>query len=118
MVVSGGSFISLSDLMAEHRVAELRLEPSALGRHDAAGVGDLHEVFNARREHRERAGVFAAVHEFFLFRRATDAADEFDLLARARVINAEDRREHIFLQQRHIELFNRVGEGGEQFRFA
>ena len=36
--------ISNSNHVAEHRVAELRLEPGALGRHDAAGVGDLHEV--------------------------------------------------------------------------
>jgi hypothetical protein len=52
---------------------------------------------------RERAGVFAAVHQLFQFRRAADAADEIDALARARIVNAEDRREHVLLQQRHVE---------------
>ena len=57
---------------------------------------------------RERAGVFAAVHELFQFRRAADAADEIDFFARARIVNAEHRRENLFLQQRHVEPFNRV----------
>jgi hypothetical protein len=97
--------------VAEHRVAELRLEPGALGRHDAAGVGDGHQILDARREHRKRAGVFAAVHQLFQFRRAANAADEIDALARARVVNAENRREHVLLQQRHVERINRVVAG-------
>src|SRR6266508_1894328 len=49
-----------SEHVAKHRVAQLGLEPRALGRHEAAGVGDAHEVFNARREQTERAGIVAA----------------------------------------------------------
>ena len=60
---------------------------------------------DARREHGKRAGEFAAVHQLFQFRRAADAADEMDALARARIVNAEHRREHVFLQQLHIEQF-------------
>jgi len=101
------------DHVTEHRVAELGFEPGALGGHDAAGVGDGHQVLDARREHAERTGVFAAVHEFLQLRRATDAADEVDLLARARIGDAEDRVEHELLEQRYVELLNRVVCGGE-----
>jgi len=38
--------------------------------------------------------------------RAADAADEIDALARARVINAEQRREDKFLQERDVEFFD------------
>ena len=43
----------------------------------ASAIG--HQVLDARREHRERAGVFAAVHQLFQFRRAANAADEIDV---------------------------------------
>jgi hypothetical protein len=97
----------------EHRVAELGFKPGALGRHDAASVGDGHEVFDAGGEHREGAGVFTGVHEFLEFASAANAADEVDALARARVIDAEQRREDVFLQQRDVEFFDGVGGRGE-----
>ena len=99
--------------MAEHGIAELWFEPCALGGHDAAGVGDGHEVLDARGEHGEGAGVFAAVHKFFEFRRAADAADEVDAFAGARIIDAEDGREHLLLQDGAIEAFDRIFGGGE-----
>lgn len=99
--------------MAEHRVAELGLEPRALGRHDAASIGDGHQVLDARGEHAERAGVFAAIHKLLQFRRAADAADEIDLFARARISDAEDRVEHELLEQRHVELLDGVARGSE-----
>ncbi len=42
------------------------------------------------------------------FRRAADAADKLDALIRARIFDAEDRTEHVLLQQGHIEQFRGV----------
>src|SRR4051812_183395 len=69
------------DHMAKHPVAQLRLEPCALRRHDSARVGDRHEFLDAGRIHRESAGVFATVDQLLQFRCAADAADEIDSLA-------------------------------------
>ena len=49
-----------SDQMNEQPVAELRLEPGRLGRHDAAGVGDRHQVVDGHRVQRERDRRLAA----------------------------------------------------------
>ena len=40
--------------MNQQPVAQLGLEPGGLRRHDAAGVGDRHQVVDRDREHRER----------------------------------------------------------------
>ena len=71
-------------------------------------LGDGHQIVHAGREHRERTGVFAAVHQFFQLRRAADATDEMDAFARARVVNAENRPKNSFLQQCHVQILNRV----------
>src|SRR5215472_8298864 len=46
----------LSDLLGEHvakhRIPELRLEPGALGRHDAPGIGNGQQFVDARWKHR------------------------------------------------------------------
>ena len=99
--------------VAEHGIAELGLEPGALGRHDAAGIGDAHQIFNARRKHGKCADVFAAVNELFQLRRAADATDEIDALARARISDPENGREHLLLQNGYVEPFNRITTGHE-----
>src|SRR6202522_4309036 len=67
--------------VTEHGVAELRLEPGALGGHDAARVGNGHQILDAGRKEGESAGVFFSIDKFFQFRRAADAADEMNALA-------------------------------------
>src|SRR6266545_1138705 len=99
--------------VAEHRVAQLRLEPGAFGRHNPAGIRDGHQVFDTGRKHRKSAGIFAAVHQFFQLGDAANAADEVDALAGARVVDAKQRRQHVFLQEGHVELFDRVARRGE-----
>ena len=42
--------------MHQHSVAQLWLEPGGLRRHDAAGVGNRHQVVDADRRERERHG--------------------------------------------------------------
>src|SRR5262249_34045433 len=99
--------------MAKHRVSQLRFEPGAFRRHNSTRVGDRHKVFNAGWEHRKGAGVFAVVDQFLQLTHAANAADKIQSLAGARVIDAENRVQDIFLKQSYIEFFDRVGGGGE-----
>src|ERR1051325_7331444 len=101
--------------VAKHGVAQLGLEPRAFRRHNSSGISDRHQVFDARWEHRKRAGVCAAVDQLLQLGRTTNAADEADALARARVIDAEERSEHVLLEQRHVELFDCVLSASEMF---
>ena len=93
-VEKSGGLRLRSNHMAKHGIAELRLEPGAFRRHDSARIGDAHQILDARREHRERAGIFAAVHELFQFRRPANAADKIYFFARARIVYAKQRREN------------------------
>ena len=97
-----------SDLVAEHGVAQFGFEPGAFGRHDAAGIGNVHQVFDAGRKHGKGAGKFAAIDELFQFRRAANAADEGDAFAGARVFNAENRGENMFLKQCDVQVFDGI----------
>src|SRR4051812_19797333 len=102
----GSHNLAGSNHVAEHGIAQLRLEPGAFGRHDSAGIGDGHKVFDACGEHGKGAGVIAVIDYLFQLRRPANAADEVDALAGARVINAEKGSERIFLKQSDIKLFN------------
>ena len=97
--------------MAEHSIPQLRLEPRALGGHDAAGIGNGHEILNARREHRESARVFSFVDELFHFPWSANATDKIDSGAGARIGDAENRVKDVLLQQSHIEFFNWICRG-------
>ncbi len=94
--------------MTEHGVAELRFKPRALGRHDSPGVGDSHQILNPGGEHGERARIFPAVHDFLELLCATNAPDEIDAFARARVFNAEERGKDVILKERNVEFFQRL----------
>src|ERR1035441_774999 len=72
-----------------------------------------HEVFNAGWEQRESTGILAAVDQLLQLSRAADAADEVDALAGARVGDAEERFEHVPLQERDIERFHCIGRRRE-----
>src|SRR6266404_7178621 len=101
------------DQVAEHRVAQLRLEPGAFGGHDSTAVRDGHQLLDAGREHGEGAGKSTAFHQTFQFRSATNAADEVDAVAGTWVVNAKQRGQDVFLEQRRVELFDRIGRRGE-----
>ena len=51
-----------ADLVTKHPVAQLGFKPSALRWHDATVIGDAHQILDARRSHRKRAGEFPIVH--------------------------------------------------------
>src|SRR5262249_4543191 len=89
-----------------------RFEPRAFWRHDAAGIGDGHEIFDPGREHRESTGS-AVVHQLLQFSGAADAADEADALAGARIRDAEDWIEGVLLNHGDVEFFDRIRSGGE-----
>ena len=96
------------DHMAKHRVTQLRLEPGAFRRHDATRIGDGHQVLDTGREHRESACILAAIDQLLQLPGSPDAADKVDALARARVLDTEHGFQHVLLQERHVEPFNRV----------
>src|SRR6476619_2529628 len=89
--------------MHEKAVAKLGLEPGGLGRHDAAAVGDGHQIVDGhgvhRKCHRGVAGVDGP-HERV---RSARAADKVDALVRPDVADVEQVLEHAALQPRHVE---------------
>src|SRR4051812_5236721 len=97
------------DHVAKHRVAQFRFKPSAFRRHYSVCVRNRHQVFDAGGEHGKGTGEFSRVDDFLQLGCSPDSADEMNSSAGARVINAEKRSEHIFLQKRDIELFHGVG---------
>ena len=62
--------------------AQFGLEPGGLGRHDAAAVGNGHQLVHRDRIQGERDGHFAAVHPALELSEAADAAYEVDPLVR------------------------------------
>src|SRR5437667_8744831 len=99
--------------VAKHCVPELGFEPGALGRHNAAGIDDLHEIVDARRMHGKGAGVFAAVDEFLQFAGASDTADKVEPGTGAWIGDAKNWIEHVFLQQGHIEFLDWISRSSE-----
>src|SRR5436309_3071035 len=69
--------------MREHAIAQLGLKPSAFGRHDPAGIGDRHQIFDTGGEHRKRTGKFPAVHQFLQFPRPSNPGQKPAALALA-----------------------------------
>src|SRR6185369_1157300 len=99
--------------VTKHAVPELGLEPGAFRRHNPTRVRDVHQVFDARREHRKGAGEFPGVDALLQFPGAANAAHKIDAFARPRIVDAEDRLQDIFLEQSDVEFFDRVAGSGE-----
>src|ERR1051325_7562416 len=97
-----------SNSMNQEAVSKLGLEPGGLGRHDAARVRDLQEVFDGRRVERKGDGSFSFINEPFELRRAARSADEINALVRAHVLDAEHRVKQVILQQADIQGSNGV----------
>ena len=85
--------------MNQQTVAELGFKPSALRRHDFAGVGDVHELIKCGRIHSEGAGAFTAVDTLHQFAETADATDKVDALGSTRVIDIEERLQDKLLEE-------------------
>src|ERR1051325_9551056 len=99
--------------VAEHRIAELGLEPGAFRGHDSPRVRNGHEILDTGGEHRESTGVIAIVHELLQFACSANTANEVDPFAGARIIDAKKGREHVFLEERDVEFFNGIVSRGK-----
>lgn len=88
-----------SNKVREHAVPELWFKPGALGRHDSAFVGDAHQIFDAGRVHGKSDRVFSAVNHLDQFSNATNASHEADPIAFTWIINGQQGRQDVILQQ-------------------
>src|SRR5256885_12712593 len=99
--------------MTEHPVAQLRLEPGALRRHDAACVCDRHQFLDSGRIHGKGEGVISALNELLQFCRAADSTDKTNPLARPGIIDSEYRLQDVRLQQAYVQRCERIFRGGQ-----
>ncbi len=95
-------FSGLVEGMRANAIPQFGLEPSAFGRHDAAGVGNSHQIFDACGIERKSACILAALDKFFQLPNSSNASHEIDPLAGAGIFNAENRGQNMFLQQGSI----------------
>ena len=84
-------------------VAELRLEPRGLGRHDPAGVGDPHEVFDLHRKEGEGDRRSSTVDSGLESVGPARPAHEVDARVGPDVSDAEDRLQHLLLEKADVE---------------
>ena len=68
---------------------QLRFEPSGLGRHDIAGIGNVHQLFHGHRIKRQSHFHLTAVHPLLQFAQPADTADKVDTLVGTEVFDAE-----------------------------
>ena len=94
--------------MNQQAVAELGFKPGALGRHNLASVGDVHELIEGGRIHGKGAGAFTAIDALHEFAETTDATDKVDALGSTRIVNVEERLQHELLEESHIEAVDRT----------
>src|SRR3954464_7683205 len=92
-----------SNQMNEQPVSQLGLEPGRLRRHDAALVGDRHEIVDLDGEHREGHGGLAGIDGAHQRIRPPRAPDEVDSLVGANVADIQQVFENAALQTRHIQ---------------
>src|SRR5262245_38852847 len=96
---SGGGHLQVDlDQMRQQSVAQLRLEPRRLRRHDAAGIAYLHQVVHADGIQRERNGIFAGVDQLLERRSAASTADEINSLVVPDIADAEQWTEDFLLE--------------------
>src|SRR5687767_1169495 len=82
----------------QQTVSELRFEPRRFRRHDAAGVGDAHQVVDRNRMHREGDRELPRIDELLELPRTANAANEVNPLVGADVGDPEQRLEYRRLQ--------------------
>src|SRR5580658_7985633 len=98
----------LSECMDEESGAQLGLKPGALRGHDLAGVGDRHELLD-RDWIKGECGPPRSVDPPGQLPRSANPPDKIDPFARAGILDSEDRRQELFLEQADVETRDRVG---------
>ena len=96
--------------MDDQPVAQLGFKPSALRRHDLAGIRNCHKLFNGSRIHRECDSRPTRLDPLLQFARAANAADEFDPGIRTRVVDAENGLQEAVLQHADVKSGNGIGD--------
>ena len=84
--------------MRDQSVAQFGFKPGRFRRHDLSGISDCHELLHCDRRHGKSNCIFAGVDQFFQFSSSSDAADEVDVFAGARIIYAEEGGKDELLQ--------------------
>ena len=74
--------------------AELRLEPSGLGWHDVARIGDVHKLIHRNGIEGKGHTHLAAIDTTLEFTKTTQTAYEVDALVATKVLDAEDTVEN------------------------
>jgi hypothetical protein len=85
----------------------------SLGRHDGAGIGNRHQIPDARGE-REKAQAYSPLSTRRSARRYPECAHKADLVAGPGVRDAEQRFQDVLLQEAHVEPVRR-GLAGDPF---
>ena len=73
------------------------------------GVRDVHQLLHCRWEHGERNHAAPFLHARNQFARAANAADEINAMARARIVDPENRCKQAVLEHGNIEALHRIG---------
>ena len=94
--------------MVDHAVGELGLEPGRLRRHDEACIGHRHQVGHLRRIEREGDRHLAGFHARLEPSQPARAADEVDALVGARILDAEQRLDHVAGEHRDRQPADRI----------
>ena len=102
---SGG----LVEAVDDETAAELGLEPCGLGRHDVAGVGNVHDLIHADGEEGKGCYHLAAIDAALEFAVATETADKVDALAGAEVADLEDILEDETAADVNVEYTDGIG---------
>src|SRR5690349_7363263 len=102
--------------MREQPIAQLRLEPGALGRHYVAAVGDVEKLLNGNGIKAEGRHGVAVLHALLELAEAADAAHEIDAVVGARILDAQDAVEYSLLENAYVEHTDRIVAEGAFLR--
>src|SRR5262245_291083 len=89
--------------MGQQSVAQLGLEPRALGRHDAAGVRNRQQVGDVYRMKSESHGGIALADPTLQFGGSARAADEINALVRPDVADPEHGPKRLTFERLYIQ---------------
>lgn len=76
--------------MDDESRTEFRLEPRCLGRHDVAGISDIHQLLHADRIKRQSYLHLSAVHPTLQLAQPTDATHKVYTLVGSQILDAQD----------------------------
>lgn len=87
---------------------QFRFEPSRLGRHDVAGIGNVHQLLHGDRIKGQRDLHLATVDTALQFSQPTDSTYEIDTLIRTEVFYTQDFIQDQVGRDRHIQDADRI----------